>query len=155
MLARHGTPTPAPLPEPPPVEPWPDTDHESLPADYWPPEEAVAVPAPVLVAPLPEAPCSVNCHVTIAGRQVQVTLRGTSEDEVLTRLERVLTRYPLPQAPAQPLSPQQQGAAAMGRPTTGFCARHSVNMKWNEGKEGRKGWFSHRTEDGWCKGHGR
>jgi hypothetical protein len=50
--------------------------------------------------PLGEAPCSVNVHVTISGRQVQVTLRGHDEHEVLARLEAVLERYPQPQAPA-------------------------------------------------------
>src|SRR4029434_441472 len=59
------------------------------------------VPTPP-AAPLPEAPCSVNVEVVIAGRQVQVTLRATDEAEVLTRLEAVLARYPLPQAAAAP-----------------------------------------------------
>jgi hypothetical protein len=27
-----------------------------------------------------------------------------------------------------------------------------VQMRWNDGKEGRKGWWSHKTADGWCKG---
>jgi hypothetical protein len=29
---------------------------------------------------------------------------------------------------------------------------HQGQMTWNEGKDGRKGWFSHRTDQGWCKG---
>jgi hypothetical protein len=87
--------------------------------------------------PLGEAPCSVNVHVTIAGRQVQVTLRGQDEREVLARLEAVLVQYPL-EAP---------------RTQEGWCAKHGVQMTWNEGKEGRKGWFSHKTDQGWCKGH--
>ena len=37
-------------------------------------------------APLPEAPCSVNCHITLEGRQVQLTLRDTDEARLLTRL---------------------------------------------------------------------
>jgi hypothetical protein len=134
-LARELPPAPEPAPEP----------------------QATVAQVPVHVpAPLPEAPCSVNCHVTIAGRQVQVTLRGTDEAEVLTRLEAVLARYPLPQPPAQPqgpLSPQQHNAAAMHRPVSGFCPVHNVAMQWNEGKDGRKGWHSHRTPEGqWCKG---
>ena len=35
---------------------------------------------------LPEAPASVNCHITLAGRQVQVTLRDTDETRLLARL---------------------------------------------------------------------
>jgi hypothetical protein len=101
-------------------------------------------PAPETVeetmpTPLPEAPCSVNCHVLIAGRQVQVTLRGTDEAEVLTRLEAVLARYPVPQPPAQP-----QGHGE------GWCAKHSVQMTLNN-KNGRI-WYSHKTDEGWCKG---
>jgi hypothetical protein len=109
--------------------------------------------------PLYEAPCSVNVHVTIAGRQVQVTLRGTDEAEVLTRLEALLARYPVAPPQAQPASPPplsaaQHNALAMHRPITqtGWCAVHNVAMHWNDGKDGRKGWFSHRTDDGWCKG---
>ena len=111
------------------------------------------------VAPLGEAPCSVNVHVTIAGRQVQVTLRGTDEAEVLQRLEALLARYPVPQAPAQsngqvqPLSPQQHNAMAQHRPGTGFCAVHNCEMKLNHGKDGRT-WHSHFDEAAgtWCKG---
>jgi hypothetical protein len=25
-------------------------------------------------------------------------------------------------------------------------------MRWNEGKDGKRGWHSHKTADGWCKG---
>jgi hypothetical protein len=39
---------------------------------------------------LPEAPCSVNCHITIAGRQCQLTLRDSDEGRLLARLQAVL-----------------------------------------------------------------
>jgi len=67
----------------------------------------------------------------------------------------VRPRYPLPQAPVQASSPQQHNAAAMHRPTTGFCAVHQCQMKENE-KDGRR-WFSHWDEASgrWCKGKGR
>jgi len=91
--------------------------------------------------PLPEAPCSVNVHLTIAGRQVQLTLRDHDEARLLVRLEEVLQRFPQPQAPAPPASQGKE-----------WCPKHGVQMHWNEGKDGRKGWYSHRTEDGWCKG---
>ena len=58
-----------------------------------PPVETVAA-APL---PLPEAPASVNCHITIAGRQVQVTLRDTDETRLLARLTALLAQYPLPE----------------------------------------------------------
>jgi hypothetical protein len=95
---------------------------------------------------LPEAPVSCNVHLTIAGRQVQLTLRGTSEDDVLARLETVLQRYPLPQTPA---APRQE-------PHEGLCPVHHVPMRWNDGEDGRKGWYSHRLPEGqWCKGKAR
>jgi hypothetical protein len=116
------------------------------------PDATVAAPP----APLPEAPASVNVHITIAGRQVQLTLRDTDEVRLLARLEEVLQRFPLPQPPAQPqgqaLSPQQHNAAAMHRTVTDFCPIHQVAMKENT-KDGRR-WFSHYDETAgrWCKG---
>jgi hypothetical protein len=91
--------------------------------------------------PLGEAPASANVRVTIAGREVQLTLRGVSEDDVLTRLERVLARYPVstPAANAEP-DPEKR-----------YCSRHGTEMQINH-KDGRS-WHSHRTVDGqWCKG---
>src|SRR5262249_24860048 len=41
-------------------------------------------PAPT--APLPEAPASVNVHLELAGRQVQLTLRDSDETRLLQRL---------------------------------------------------------------------
>lgn len=91
---------------------------------------------------LPEAPASVNCHITVAGRQVQLTLRDTDEGRLLARLEDVLQRFPVEQPASQP---QGQGKD--------WCAIHGVPMRWNEGKDGRKGWYSHRTAQGqWCRG---
>jgi hypothetical protein len=104
-------------------------------------------PAPTL----PEAPASVNCHLTIEGRQVQITLRDTNETRLLTRLQAVLKQYPVP-APAPPLSPQQHNAAAMHKKVIDFCPIHNVQMKENE-KGGRR-WYSHYDEAAgrWCKG---
>ena len=112
----------------------------------------VETPAP----PLPEAPASVNVRLTIGGREVQLTLRDTSEERLLVRLEEVLQRFPLPQPQAQPspqqLSPQQHNAAAMHRKVVDFCPIHNCAMKENT-KDGRR-WFSHYDETAgrWCKG---
>jgi hypothetical protein len=89
--------------------------------------------------PLPEAPASVNVRLTIAGREVQLTLRDTSEERLLVRLEEVLQRYPQPQAPP---ARQDQGK--------GWCPIHHVQMTQNT-KQGRT-WWSHQTDQGWCKG---
>jgi hypothetical protein len=105
---------------------------------------------PASPAPLPalgEAPCSMNVHVEIAGRQVQVTLRGTDELEVLARLESLLQRYPV--APARATEPATPAAAAA--PEKGWCPIHNLQMKEQHGKDGSM-WFSHKIVDGWCKG---
>lgn len=90
--------------------------------------------------PLPEAPASANCHVMIAGRQVQVTLRDTDETRLLSRLTALLAQYPV-----EPV------AVSQGETREGWCAVHRVQMPRNE-KDGRS-WYSHRAQDGsWCKG---
>jgi hypothetical protein len=88
---------------------------------------------------LPEAPASVNVHLTISGRQVQLTLRDTSEERLLVRLQAVLERYPVAQASSNPQSTGKD-----------FCHVHSVPMQRNQ-KQGRT-WYSHKTAEGWCKG---
>jgi len=68
--------------------------------------------------------------------RVQLTLRDHDEVRLLARLEAVLQRYPQPQPPAS------QGQ--------GWCAVHNTAMQENH-KEGRT-WYSHKTDQGWCKG---
>jgi hypothetical protein len=104
------------------------------------------LPAPVqgeapALTTLPEAPSSANCHITIEGRQVQVTLRDTDETRLLQHLTALLKQYP---ASAQPVPrPQGQGKD--------WCSKHNVAMKQTT-KDGRS-WYSHRTAEGtWCKG---
>src|SRR5262249_39354249 len=80
------------------------------------PQEPVATPA---TPALPEAPASVNFHTTIAGRQIQITLRDTDETRLLARLETLLQRFPVVEEPKEPA--QQEG----------WCYKHSVQMKLN------------------------
>lgn len=97
-------------------------------------------PAAAATYPLPEAPASANCHVTIAGRQVQVTLRDTDETRLLSRLTALLAQYPVEPAAASP-----------GETREGWCPVHQVPMHRSE-KDGRS-WWSHKAQDGsWCKG---
>jgi hypothetical protein len=112
------------------------------------PAEAT-VAAPVAPASLDEAPASVNCHILLEGRQVQLTLRDTDEQRLLERLAAVLRQYPvLPSASAKnPRSPSGE-TSDMGR--RDWCSLHNCAMQENE-KDGRR-WFSHKTADGWCKG---
>ena len=94
-------------------------------------------PAPdIPVAPLPEAPASVNVHLELAGRQVQLTLRDLDEMRLLARLDAILQRFPLVVTPTD---------------DTPRCPKHGVVMKLNHGKDGST-WYSHKTADGWCKG---
>jgi hypothetical protein len=67
-----------------------DSDVDLLYA-FWP---GTTPPPP----PLPEAPASVNCHITIEGRQVQLTLRDRDETRLLERLTTLLKQYPVPAA---------------------------------------------------------
>src|SRR2546428_36537 len=50
---------------------------------------------PHKAASLPEAPASVNVHLELAGRQVQLTLRDSDEGRLLARLDAILQRFPL------------------------------------------------------------
>src|SRR5262245_18105719 len=147
--------TPPPVPVEPEAlpEPWPDNDPEDIPP--------VEVTTPG-VTPLPEAPASVNVRVTMAGREVQWTLRDTDEARLAARLEALLACYPLPQPAAPPvqavsqpvtqLSAQQHNALAMHKAVVGVCAIHQCQMHLNTGKDGRQ-WYSHRLpEGGFCKG---
>jgi len=59
-----------------------------------PPAQAQVSPA-VPSTPLPEAPASVNVHLELNGRQVQLTLRDSDEGRLLQRLDAVLQRFPL------------------------------------------------------------
>lgn len=95
-------------------------------------------PAPP--TPLPEAPASVNVHLELAGRQVQLTLRDSDEGRLLARLDAILQRFP---AEAEP-----EGEQTLPE---GWCRKHGAQMKLNHGKDGST-WYSHKTADGWCKG---
>ena len=107
--------------------------------ERWEPVDAPQSP-PVETQPLPEAPASVNVRLTIAGREVQWTLRDHDEGRLAARLDALLARYPVAQPPVQ--------ASSQGE---GWCAKHGVQMTQTT-KDG-KSWLSHRTADGqWCKG---
>ena len=96
-------------------------------------------------SPLYEAPASVNAKLTIAGRDVQLTLRDYDEVRLLARLEEVLQRYPAPASPS---------FAHVGRPTpppadaAPQCPQHGTLKASTKGK----GWYCpHKNADGtWC-----
>ena len=99
-----------------------------------PPQEPVATPA---TPALPEAPASANCYVTLAGRQIQLTLRDQDEQRLLQRLETLLQQFPVVEEPKEHV--QQEG----------WCAEHNAKMKLHHGKRGT--WWSHKLPNGqWC-----
>lgn len=59
------------------------------PAVYTTPITTPAAPAPAL----PEAPASVNVRFQFHGREIQLTLRGNREEEVMERLAVILDQY--------------------------------------------------------------
>src|SRR5262249_10283028 len=73
-----------------------------------------------------EAPASCNTYVTIAGRKVQLTLRDSDEQRLLTRLEALLERFPVEEEPESASTP----------PAEDWCAIHQVQMKERKGKYG-------------------
>ena len=97
---------------------------------------------------LPEAPASVNCHIMMEGRQVQVTLRDTDESRLPARLAMLLRQYSLAQPPTQPPA---HGTAQPVPDESLYCHTHNVALQ-KFTKDGRT-WYSQKTADGsWCKG---
>ena len=92
-------------------------------------------PAPAPVTPLPEAPASVNVHLELNGRQVQLTLRDSDEGRLLQRLDAVLQRFPLVVKPTDE-TPQ--------------CLTHGPMKPSTKGK----GWYcpTKLADGSWCKG---
>jgi hypothetical protein len=82
---------------------------------------------------LPEAPASINVHLELAGRQVQLTLRDMDETLLLARLEAVLQRFPVAAKPVD---------------TTPQCPTHGSMKPSTKGK----GWYcpAKRPDGGWC-----
>jgi hypothetical protein len=106
---------------------------------------------PPASAPLGEAPASVNCHIMLEGRQVQLTLRDTDEHRLLARLTTILRQYPvLPSGNAK--KGINTSGETSGNGQSGYCHIHHCAMQENE--KGARRWFSHRLPEGqWC--HGR
>jgi hypothetical protein len=110
---------------------------QQLASDATAQQPAPAQPQGETVLALPEAPASVNFHTTLAGRQVQITLRDTDETRLLARLETLLQRFPVIEEPKEHVQKE------------GWCYKHNVQMKLNHGKRGS--WWSHKLPNGqWC-----
>ena len=87
-------------------------------------------------APLPEAPASLNVHLTVSGRQVQLTLRDSDESRLLARLDAILERFPVADKPAD-TTPQFPQHGAMKPSTKGkgwYCPHKLANGSWCKGR---------------------
>jgi hypothetical protein len=118
-----------------PVTAQPQVQPQNEPVEAPTQSEPIAVPVP-----LPEAKASANVYVTIAGRKVQLTLRDHEEDNLLNRVERLLSRFPSEEEPE-----------SVSIPPENWCPIHQVQMKRYSNAKGS--WFSHKTPEGsWCNG---
>jgi hypothetical protein len=77
--------------------------------------------------------------LTIAGREVQITLRDTDETKLLARLQTLLAQFPV-------------GQASSPSPDRGkeWCPIHNVQMQRHENAKGV--WYSHYIDGAHCKG---
>ena len=110
----------------------PANGQATAPSQPTPAQASPAVPS----TPLPEAPASVNVHLELNGRQVQLTLRDSDEGRLLQRLAAVLQRFPLvvkptdetPQCPTHgPMKPSTKGRGW-------YCPTKLADGRWCKGK---------------------
>jgi hypothetical protein len=166
-------------------DPWPDVREHVLPTTPGATAPATVRSAPASGAPasvtlalkdvamhhtgsiLTEAPYSMNVVVdTPKGWEPQFTVRGQDWQEFRTNIKALFAlfeeldykphqRLRTAPAPAAAPAPAVAPTPASASQEPGWCGVHGLQMKWNVGKEGQQGWFSHRKDDGtWCKGRG-
>jgi hypothetical protein len=126
----------------------PATEQSQVQPQHEPVEAPVESEPVVSSVALPEAPASVNCHIMLEGRQIQVTLRDTDETRLLARLATLLQQYPVAQPPTEPPTQSTGSPAPDENP---YCHLHKAVLK-RFSKDGRT-WYSHKTPNGsWCRG---
>ena len=99
-----------------------------------------------------EAPASWNVRYTTAeGFGCQLTLRGASGGDVLTRAAKCIDW--LTEHGATPDGYRPAPAAAPAEPETAdptWCTVHQAKMKMHSANG--ESWYSHKVGDEWCKG---
>jgi len=115
----------------------------------------VSTPPP---APLPEARSSANVRLTVAGHEVQVTLRDHDETALMVRLEELMQRYGhahngQPQAPAQ-ADHDSLGKRETPAPEAGGLPQCPHGHGFLRKSTKREGYYCpHKWDDGsYCKG---
>ncbi len=99
-----------------------------------------------------EAPASWNIrYVTAEGFACQLTLRGASGGEVLTKAAAAVTYLVGRGAQPDGYRPAVATSPTPDQNAPDWCAIHNVAMKRHE-RDGQA-WYSHKTPDGfWCRG---
>lgn len=102
-------------------------------------------PQPAM-ATFSEAPVSCTVKGLHHGQDTMITIRGTDFASVQAQLDAACTWFDVPAAPV--------AQSTHGETGEGWCRLHSTQMRWNPGKGGESGWWSHKAADGsgWCKG---
>lgn len=101
-----------------------------------------------------EAPASWNVRYIMNGYDCQLTLRGESGADLLSRTAKALDWLQTSGAQPTAAKPSTNGSskpAEVPQDDPGYCKIHHCEMKRHE-KDGRS-WYSHRLESGdYCKG---
>lgn len=107
-----------------------------------------------------EAPCSWNIRYTQGGFDCQLTLRGETGADVLTKAQTALTwllangAHPIGHTNGSKPQPEPQPAQAPvldnGQQDPAWCPLHNCAMTRRE-RDG-KAWYSHKHGEGYCKG---
>ena len=98
-----------------------------------------------------EAPASWNIRYTTAdGFACQLTLRGASGADVLTRAIAAVKWLVEHDATADGYRPAPAAAPAEPATDPSWCAIHQAKMKIHSANG--ESWYSHKVGDEWCKG---
>ena len=97
----------------------------------------------------PEAPASWNTlYLSPEGFRCQLTLRGESGREIIEKAQAAIQHLQAQGCQPQPTHTRANGN---GQPKdVRICPIHQTEMRRWE-KDG-KVWYSHKLDDGWCKG---
>jgi hypothetical protein len=108
------------------------------------------MPPSTPAAPCPEATFSITLRGTLDGVETLLTARGQTAEEFTRNLQSI--KGVLDPVAGIPVTPTPTPPASS---PDGWCAIHQTTMNWNTGREGKRGWWSHRLPEGsWCKGRG-
>jgi hypothetical protein len=97
---------------------------------------------------LPEAAFSLCLKGRLGGQDAQLTIRGATYQEFAANVDAVRGLLDALAAPSALCAGANPGRHPEPE---GWCVMHGLPMKLNHGMDGHR-WYSHRTDEGWCKG---